>query len=211
MSAPATDIAPATGWYLRVTDLKQWDYCRRVVYYEYCLPGVRPTTYKMDAGIELQEESAEREARRSLSAYGITTGERHYHVALQSERLGTTARVDMVIDTLNDTAAQGKRRLIPVDFKLSRKEPDAHFRLQVACYGMMLEEQWGLPAPVGYIYLIPLRRAVAVELTTRLRRSAEKAIQEIQEMVATERMPRAASHPAQCRDCEFRRFCNDVL
>ena len=35
------DFAPDI-WLLRVTDLKQYEYCPRVVFYEYCLPGVRP-------------------------------------------------------------------------------------------------------------------------------------------------------------------------
>ena len=37
---------------IRVSDLKQWVYCPRVFYYQQCLPDVRPTTYKMKAGVE---------------------------------------------------------------------------------------------------------------------------------------------------------------
>ena len=44
----------------RVTDLKQYFYCPRVVYYAYCLPQVRPVTAKMEAGIEAQVEAEER-------------------------------------------------------------------------------------------------------------------------------------------------------
>ena len=34
-----------------VTDLKQYAYCPRVVYYTYCLPLLRPMTFKMERGI----------------------------------------------------------------------------------------------------------------------------------------------------------------
>ena len=33
---------------LRVTDLKQWAYCRRIVYYQHRMPGVGKQTYKME-------------------------------------------------------------------------------------------------------------------------------------------------------------------
>ena len=34
----------------RVTDLKQYAYCPRIVYYTYIMPSVRPKTFKMDEG-----------------------------------------------------------------------------------------------------------------------------------------------------------------
>ena len=55
-----------TAWSLRVIDLKQYEYCPRIVYYEYCLPGVRPTTYKMAAGIAAQDRVNTLEERRGL-------------------------------------------------------------------------------------------------------------------------------------------------
>jgi len=51
-----------------VTDLKQFAYCPRVVYYSYCLPLIRPMTYKMKAGQEAHVEEKGREQRRSLRA-----------------------------------------------------------------------------------------------------------------------------------------------
>jgi len=55
----------------RVTDLKQWVYCPRVLYYAMCLPKIRPTTYKMKAGIEAGQSEEGREERRSLRPYGL--------------------------------------------------------------------------------------------------------------------------------------------
>ena len=50
----------------RVTDLKQWVYCPRILYYHHCLPDVRPVTYKMKAGVEAGRAEEGREERRSL-------------------------------------------------------------------------------------------------------------------------------------------------
>ncbi|MBM4463865.1 MAG: DUF911 domain-containing protein [Chloroflexi bacterium] len=56
---------------LTVSDVKQFAYCPRVVYFTYALPRRRPTTYKMKEGKIEHEHVAELEERRSLRAYGL--------------------------------------------------------------------------------------------------------------------------------------------
>lgn len=194
-------------WHLRVIDLKQYAYCPRVVYYDYCLGELRPTTYKMAAGIVAQERVNELEERRGLRAYGLASGTRHYHVPVQSEKLGCSGQVDLVIETQDE----GRPRLVPVDFKLSRREPGHHFKLQLACYAMMLEDAWGLPVETGAIYLIPTKRVIQVPITTRLRNEAIRRLLAIREMVVAQRMPPPTPQRGRCLNCEFRRFCNDVV
>ena len=195
------------GWLLRVTDLKQHDYCPRIVYYQYCLPGLRPVTHKMEAGIEAGRNAAKLERRRSLRTYGLTDGTRCFNVTVTSQRLGCTGQVDLVIQT----ELEDGPRLVPVDYKLSRRKPGPHFRLQLACYGMMLEERYGIPAPEGFIYLIPARRAERVALDSRLRKRAQRAVSQIRAFVETQQIPEPVKQRARCVDCEFRRFCNDVV
>lgn len=195
------------SWQLRVIDLKQYEYCPRVVYYDYCLGELRPTTYKMAAGIAAQERVNGLEERRSLRAYGIEAGERHYHVPVLSEKLGCSGQVDMVIAT-NDG---GRPRLIPIDFKLSRREPGRHFKLQLACYAMMLEDDWGKPVEEGAIYLIPTKQVIKVPITARLRQEAIRQLLAIRHMVTSQQTPPPTPQRSRCVNCEFRRFCNDVI
>ena len=203
----SADGADQPTWLLKVTDLKQFAYCPRIPYYHYCLPGVRPTTYKMEAGIRAQDGAEERERRRSLRAYGLTEGTRHFNVPVASARLGVSGQIDLVIEhTLNQ-----EKRLIPVDYKLSRRQPGRHFKLQLACYALLLEEIWQMPAPEGFLYLIPARQAVRVPINTRLRNDVRRQLIEIRALVIAERMPAPTSQRGRCLDCEFRRFCNDVL
>jgi len=101
--------------------------------------------------------------------------------------------------------------LLPVDFKLSRREPGRHFKLQLACYAMMLEDDWGKPATEGAIYLIPSKRVIKIPITPRLRNDAIRYLLEIRQMVAAQSVPPPTSQRSRCVNCEFRRFCNDVL
>lgn len=189
-------------WYLEVTDLKQWAYCPRVVYYRYCLPLLCPATAKMEASHGAHDQERQREERRSLALYGLEEGRRHFDVRLISDNLGLSGRVDVVIETAEE--------VIPVDYKASTRRPGAHVRLQLAAYGALCEEFFGKPARRGFLYLIPLRRAEAVALGPALRGRMERAVQEVRRMVQTEAMPPLAGSRAKCVDCEFRRFCNDV-
>jgi CRISPR-associated exonuclease Cas4 len=190
----------------RVTDLKQYVYCPRILYYITCLPAVRPTTYKMEASQQAHEEEQAREQRRSLRAYGLERGERHFDVPLASERLGLRGEVDMVIET----DESGRPELIPVDYKLSTKAPE-HFQLQLTAYALLLEDQWGVPVRRGFLYLIPLRKAQELRITARQRTALDEALAVMNAALLYERMPPPTRHRAKCVACEFRRFCNDVL
>lgn len=195
------------AWLLRVIDLKQYEYCPRVVYYDYCLGELRPTTYKMAAGMTAQARVNTLEERRGLRAYGVQSGERHYHVPVLSEKLGCSGQIDMVIETHDDNCP----RLIPVDFKLSRREPGRHFKLQLACYAMMLEDDWGKPVAEGAIYLIPTKQVIKVPITARLRQDAIRQLLAIRHLVTAQQVPPPTTHRRRCVNCEFRRFCNDVV
>jgi CRISPR-associated exonuclease Cas4 len=186
-----------------VTDLKQYAYCPRIVYYHTCLPHVCPTTYKMQAGAEAHIEERNREQRRSLRVYGLPEGERYFAVQLASETLDLRGRVDLVIRTADEA--------IPVEYKDSTRQLGQHLKLQLTAYGLMLEESWGLTVKRGFLYSIPNRRASEVRLSGQLRAEVRQAIAEMRRIADGERMPDPPKRKAQCVVCEFRRFCNDVL
>lgn len=198
---------PAARPLLEVTDLKQWTYCPRVVYYRYCLPRVRPITYSMEAGVQAHTDVAALEERRSLRAYGLADGERIFDVALKSPRLGLSGRVDLVIRT---TTSAGLEAIV-VDFKLSERNAGSHFKLQLAVYVLLVAEAWQVPVRRGFIYHIAERRAEPVPITAALLRKAETTIAAIHATIAGEAMPAPPANAARCVACEFRRFCTDMI
>lgn len=192
-----------------VTDLKQWTYCPRVVYYRYCLPEIRPVTGLMTAGVASHNDENEREVRRSLRTYGLAEGERAFDVRLHSTALGLRGRLDLAIAT-PARDAPGATAVV-VEYKDSERATGAHFVLQLAAYAMMLEEAWGLPVPRGFLYSIPLRRAEAVPITKALRVKVVQTMTAMQGAIGGEIMPPPPSSRRPCVSCEFRRFCNDVV
>lgn len=189
----------------RVTDLKQWVYCPRILYYYTCLPDVRPVTYKMEAGVQAGKEEETREARRSLRVYKLNAGRREFDVPVASSRLGLRGKIDMVI-WLDDADEQ----FIPVDYKHSTRS-GLHFKLQLAAYALLLEETSGGVARRGFLYSIPLRKAEVVVLDKRLRQKLYAALEGMHRILMSESMPEPTPQRSKCLACEFRRFCNDVL
>src|SRR3989440_12318962 len=108
------------NWLLEVTDLKQYTYCPRIVFYRYCLPRVRPITYTLQEGIRSHVDEELREERRSLRNYGLAEGERAFHLSLQSSRLGLTDRVDLAIATPSRTPT--KAAPVLVEYKLMKQK-----------------------------------------------------------------------------------------
>ena len=193
------------NYLFRVIDLKQYMYCPRVAYYQIVLPRIRPITYKMEKGIAVQEREEGRERRRSLRAYGLKEGRRSFNVQLSSAELALSGKIDMLIET--------ETELIPVDYKLS-KRTGQHYRMQLMAYGRLLEEVYAEDTKGvqrGYNYLIPQRKALEVTFDKQLRRQLEEVIAHLHEIAQMNRFPKPAKQRRKCVDCEFRRFCNDVI
>jgi CRISPR-associated exonuclease Cas4 len=196
-------------WLLEVTDLKQYIYCPRIVFYRYCLPRVRPVTALMEEGIRCHLEEEDREERRSLRAYGLVDGQRFFHLALQSSQLGLVGKVDLAIAIPSREAANAEA--VVVEYKHSEYKAGPHFALQLAAYALLVEEAWKVPVKQGFVYSIPLKRAEPIPITPHLRKKVQQTVEQIKRIVESENMPSPPTSLRRCITCEFRRFCNDVI
>lgn len=185
-----------------VTDLKQFRYCARVVYYERCLPHLRPRTYKMDAGRAAHEIEQKLALRRTLHKYAVAGGRREFDVALTDLAGQLTGVLDEVVYTAGGEC-------FPVDYKLADQVGENH-KVQVMAYAYLLEKSTGHPVQRAYIYLIKRRQMQEIVLTPALRQAVPTLLHAMQTMVTAERMPPPTSNLNHCAACEFRRFCNDV-
>ncbi len=188
---------------LQVTDLKQWMYCRRIVYFRFNWPAVRPGTYSLLEGRLAHGEFETALKRRRRRLRGLPDGEWRFNVSHYSPRIGLSGRVDLVI--------RREDEVIPVDFKDSTNVKARHFRIQVAAYALLLEDAFEEEVRRGFIYSLPRRRAEEVRITHRVRNEVSDLVRDIVEAIRGERMPEGPKRAAPCVGCEFRRFCNDRL
>jgi CRISPR-associated exonuclease Cas4 len=184
------------------TDLKQWIYCARIPFYKHVLP-VRPAvTYKMQRGKDVQGAVEALERRRGFRAYGIRDGERRFGVWLRSARLGLSGKLDLLI--LAPDACY------PVDFKDTEGGVRRNHRLQLAAYALLAEEAFARPAPEGFIYLVPHKEVVRIELTEADREEVRTALAAMRRMVAVEELPPPTTVRRRCEMCEYQNYCGDI-
>jgi CRISPR-associated exonuclease Cas4 len=194
---------------LRVSDLKQYFYCRRIIYYTYCMPLPRPVTHPMQVGAVEHEVISVLERRRSLKRYGLGSrgedlrGEYKFHVQMQAESLGLTGVLDMLIIT--------QEKAFPVEFKYTDQRINMNAKYQLVAYGMMAEEFLESTVDYGFICRIPQKSITTIPISSLLRQNVSSALDDIREMITRERMPDPTRQRGKCVECEFRRYCRDVL
>ncbi len=187
---------------LVVSDVKQYAYCPRIPFYRYALPVERRATFKMEHG-KTEHLNLERlESRRKLRRYGLESGERLFNVLLQSSKLGLVGRLDLLIRTSESD--------YPVEFKHTEGGVAANHRLQLAAYGILVEERFGRTVDRGFVYLLPKDDVEVIEFKPGDREAVLATLAAVRESVISERMPAPTAVRARCVDCEYRNYCGDI-
>jgi len=187
---------------LPVTELRQWSYCPRVVYYHLTMPGAGRSTFKMEEGLRAQDLIESLEMRRTLREYGMADAERQFGVWLSDEEAGLSGKVDLLL--------RGERTAAVVDFKLTSGEMGENHRMQLAGYAVLVEKVLGLAVPVTFLFRIPDNKVIAVAVTEELRGRVAAAVGAIRGMRESQEMPDATAVRGRCGECEYANYCGDV-
>lgn len=184
-------------------ELRQYDYCARVVFYDRVTPVRRRETRRMQYGRESHDKEHALERERSLQRYGLHEGTRAFNVSLTNLELELTGIADLIV-TVGEEA-------YPVEFKDSTRPPNAGHAMQVCAYGLLIEAVHGLRSPRGFWHSTRTRETHVIEFDARLRRRTLKVIREINDFIRAERCPPPAAQVEKCLECELRNFCGDVF
>ncbi|MGB4705069.1 MAG: CRISPR-associated protein Cas4 [Candidatus Saccharicenans sp.] len=188
---------------LTVNDIKQYYYCKRIVFFNYVIPVDKKPTYKMEHGRLMEEEIKQLENRRILKKYNIYEGERLFNLNMISEKMGLSGKLDMLIIS--------PKGYFPVDFKFTSAFPHKNHLYQMCGYALLLEEKFHKDVTTGFIYLIPKKDIVVFNLTENLKNDTINKLNEIRLMILSEKMPQPADSRRKCYDCEFRNYCGDIF
>jgi len=196
--APTPNLIP-----LRVNDLKQFEYCPRIVFYNTVMPLERKTTVKMERGKDEEFRLDALEKRRTLRRYELGSGERRFHVWLESPTLGLSGKLDLLIVS--------NKGYFPVDFKYTRGRPHRNHVVQLAGYALLVEEKFRTRVDTAFIYLTPVQQVISIGLTGQLKEEVRQRLSEMRTMIHDEILPPATPVRGRCEECEFRNYCGDVF
>lgn len=195
-------ILPDVPMAVRVSDLRQWSYCPRTIWWTHVCRVGKLISHKMRRGMEKELRLHHLQRRRNLSAFGMRLGTVRSGVTLYAKQIGLSGRLDMLIE-------QDMLR-IPVEVKYTRTRGQLGHKIQLTGYALMLEELDGTRVEEGYIIYLPDEVVERIEITEALREMTRSAIEAVREVLHRETMPPPNGHSERCVDCEYRVYCSDI-
>lgn len=186
------------------SDVKQYFYCKRLIYFKKVAPVEFKKTDPMKMGEIYHEVVTKLEERRTLREYDLRSASRQFHYRVYSRDLNLSGMLDLLLITDDG-------RYIPVDFKYSSGEIFSHLRYQLVAYALLLERCFDTIVDFGFLYFLPAKKVVPIDITEKDKSDVLFALQEMDKLVSREILPSYDSSPVKCYDCEYRRFCNDVF
>ena len=185
-----------------VTDVKQWSYCRRIVYFAHIMQNCGRATFKMQEARRAEDIIEKLEVRRTLAKYRLEGARRQFGFWLRDYELGLAGKADLLL--------QGQDQIAIVDFKLTASEPGENHWAQLAAYLVMAERAFGLPAERGFVYRIPDGRLYEYVVDEKDRKQFRQSMREMKKMCEEQIMPEATNVRQRCKECEYQNYCADV-
>ncbi len=135
--------------------------------------------------------------------YSDTSGWKQIDKPLYSQRYMLAGKPDYIV--------KDEDRLIPVEVKPNRTAPAPlpSDTLQLAAYGLLMEENFGTRPPYG---LLKYRDAVfQVDFTDALRGELLAVMEEMRAGLDAADVARSHDDPARCRACGYKAQCDQAI
>ncbi len=187
---------------INVTDIKQYIYCPRIIFYTYCQPVKKKNTFKMNFGKEQHDIVDQLEKRRTLKRYDLDHGEKLFKHRVFSKKYALSGKLDMLV--------KKERELIPIEMKYTLSRPGLNHKYQLAAYMIILEDVYQMPVRKGIIHIIPKKDSYSYKNTDSLREKVKEIIFNIRQMISDERYPKKVLGWKKCKDCEYQNYCGDI-
>jgi CRISPR-associated protein Cas1 len=186
--------------------LNEFAYCPRLAYLEWVQGEWAASADTVDGQYHHRRVNQERRRRKPESSEQTAEPIEKFHarsVHLTSERLGLTAKIDLV---------EGEGNCVtPVEYKKSKRphvaqgawEPE---RVQVCAQGLLLREH-GYVCEEGVIYFAGSRERVVIPFDDELVNRTLQLAEEMRQVVATEVMPPPLDDSPKCPRCSLVSIC----
>jgi len=191
----------SAGDSVTVSDIIQYHYCPRKVYFLRTLEVPAPVRRKMEYGAEIHEREHRRMTERKR-IYGFPRDEVEEvmrNLQIEAEGIGLRGKLDVALRLRGG-------EVLPVDTKYT-DEVILHRRYlkQLYAYALLLEDEFGTDVRRGVVYFSKQREPRTVEITDEDKQGVLRDIAQIRRMIASEEIPRP--NPERCGYCEVKKYC----
>lgn len=190
------------GEVLNVSDLVQYYYCPRKVYFLKVMGVPFKPRKKMTFGKDEQKREKKRVTERK-DVFGLPREEldqilRKVHIL--NPIIGLYGQIDVVLKHKNG-------ELLPVDIKYSDFVQVArHWKKQLTAYAMLLDFKFDTTVRKGILYFPKQKEHLGVGITEEDKKFVLRDLETIRELIRTEIVPRKVDE-SKCRYCEVAKYC----
>lgn len=177
-------------------------YCPRYTYFEYVLriPQYEEKFYKVLRGREIHDEKLERNKAYLRKKIGV-------HEKWLDQYLGTEGlrgKVDEVLKLRDGTYA-------PLDYKFAEWKEEVYetYKQQLCCYAVLIEANF-VDSRVDKGFLIYVRsnhQLIEVPINEQDKLKIRVSMQEMVEIISSNKFPKATKHKKRCVNCTYRNIC----
>jgi len=188
----ATDIAEDC---ISVTDIKQYIYCPRIVYFDRVLHAKPIFGAQQSDSKQLHEDYATKELKRKDAIYyspEFTGAEKFMYITLNSNQYRLQGNIDCIIKT-------ARNEYIPIDYK-NMKSDKGRIRMQhkyqLVGYALLIEDNFNTIVKQAFVNYIPENIVLQFEITPTMKTFVKRIIGHIKRIIQEEELPpiRVAKH-----------------
>ena len=186
--------------YITATDLMNYSYCPRIIYYVHVLKDPQFTTKKEFKGRE-KEDQFRSNAKRTKVVKELPSLPKEFKVSFVSEELGIKTIADSII--IN----KSKSEAYPLQIKYSFRPKILYEtqKNQLFMEALLIEQQLNYTVPFGFIKF--LKSNDVIKVSTKRKESVLGVFDKIRNIVKNEEFPPPTKYLKRCVDCCYNNKC----
>jgi len=182
---PISDIAEAS---VSVTDIKQYVYCPRIVYFDRVLHATPVFGSQQEDSKALHEDYVKNELRRKDAVYyspEFVGAEKLLFISLGSSSLGLQGNVDCIIKTVSG-------EYVPVEYKNMNSDKGRvcmQHKYQLVGYALLIEDNFETVVKRGLVNYLPETLILQFEITPTMKSYVKRVLGHIKRIIRDEELP----------------------
>lgn len=187
---------------LTIKDLMNFNYCKRLIYFENVLKIRQVTTVKELKGRELHNIFTQK-SKRTKILREFERLPKIYSLALESKSLNFRTVLDCLISDKSTNEA------FPIEYKDAKKPEKLYrtFKIQMLAESFLVKENLGYSVPFAFIKFEQTDDIVKIPITKYGLEEVRRTIAGINEIVQSEAIPEPTPFVKRCKDCGYRKIC----
>ncbi|MDR2204355.1 MAG: CRISPR-associated protein Cas4 [Nitrososphaerota archaeon] len=193
--------------FISVTDIKQYIYCPRIVYFDRVLHAKQIFGSQQNDSKKLHEQYITKEHNRKDAihySHELVNAEKYMYTTLCSNKYELQGNIDCIIKTT-------KNEYIPVDYKnMKSNKGKTHIqhKYQLVGYALLIEDNYNTIVKQAFIEYIPEKIVIQFEITPTMKTFVKRIIGHIKQIIQEEELPPIRTAEHKCRGgCGHKQIC----